>query len=80
MKNIITRALGTKEDVEVDITVRDVYPGDSILLCSDGLSGMVDEKDILQTVLSRKEDLDKATESSSGARTRMAATTTSRSF
>ena len=62
MKNIITRALGTKEDVEVDITVRDVYPGDSILLCSDGLSGMVDEKDILQTVLSRKEDLDKATE------------------
>jgi PPM family protein phosphatase len=62
MKNIITRALGTKEDVEVDISVREVYPGDYILLCSDGLSGMVEEKDILQCVLTRKDDVDKATE------------------
>jgi protein phosphatase len=62
MKNIITRALGTKEDVEVDISVRELYPGDYILLCSDGLSGMVDEKDILQSVLARKEDLEKTTE------------------
>jgi PPM family protein phosphatase len=62
MKNIITRALGTKEDVEVDISVRELYPGDYILLCSDGLSGMIEEKEILQCVLSRKDDLEKATE------------------
>jgi PPM family protein phosphatase len=62
MKNIITRALGTKEDVEVDISLREVYPGDYILLCSDGLSGMLEEKEMLQCVLTRNGDLDKATE------------------
>ncbi len=62
MKNIITRALGTKEDVEVDITLRELYPGDYILLCSDGLSGMLEEKDILECVLEQQGDLNRVTE------------------
>lgn len=42
-KNIITRALGMREDVKVDIHSAAVQEGDVFLLCSDGLSGMVDE-------------------------------------
>lgn len=45
-KNIITRALGMREDVKVDIRSDDVRPGDIYLLCSDGLSGMVTEEEI----------------------------------
>lgn len=36
-RNIITRAVGTAEDIETDVTVLDKKPGDVYLLCSDGL-------------------------------------------
>lgn len=42
-RNIITRALGAEEHVEVDIWVRPIASGDWILLCSDGLWEMVPE-------------------------------------
>jgi len=42
LKNIITRSLGYTEDVEIDIQVRAVRRGDRFLLCSDGLSNLVD--------------------------------------
>lgn len=45
-KNIITRALGMREDVKVDIRSEDVDANDIFLLCSDGLSGMVTEEEI----------------------------------
>jgi PPM family protein phosphatase len=45
-KNIITRALGMREDVKVDIHSDEVRERDVFLLCSDGLSGMVDEAEI----------------------------------
>ncbi len=45
-KNIITRALGMREDVKVDIHSAEVEEGDVFLLCSDGLSGMVDEAEM----------------------------------
>jgi len=41
-RNVITRALGMKDTVQVDISSADVKDGDIFLLCSDGLSGMVD--------------------------------------
>ena len=46
-RNIITRALGMKEAVKVDIRSESVEPGDLFLLCSDGLSGMVSDDQIL---------------------------------
>ena len=46
MKNIIVRALGLAEWVEVDTFEIDVAPGDLYLLCSDGLSDLVPEEDI----------------------------------
>ncbi len=49
-KNIITRALGMREDVKVDIRSEAVAAGDIFLLCSDGLSGMVSEEDIARVL------------------------------
>jgi protein phosphatase len=40
-KNVITRALGMRDTVQVDITSDEIQDGDIFLLCSDGLSGMV---------------------------------------
>ena len=45
-KNLITRALGAEEEVEVDTAVLPVEAGDRILLCSDGLTDMVSEDGI----------------------------------
>lgn len=57
-KNIITRALGMREDVKVDIRSEKVAPGDIFLLCSDGLSGMVTEEEIAKILGSVSDDGD----------------------
>jgi protein phosphatase len=49
-KNIITRALGMKDVVKVDVKSEPVLPGDTFLLCSDGLTGMVPVHQILEVV------------------------------
>lgn len=55
-KNLITRALGADEDVEVDTTRIPVEKGDRILLCSDGLSDMVSESRISQVLSEPSQD------------------------
>jgi PPM family protein phosphatase len=42
-RNVVTRALGTKDAVEADIARLVPKPGDVVLLCSDGLSGMLED-------------------------------------
>ncbi|KPU43974.1 serine/threonine phosphatase stp [Oxobacter pfennigii] len=54
-KNIITRALGTNEDVEVDLETAEISTGDAVLLCTDGLSNMVCDNDI-EEVLKNSSD------------------------
>jgi PPM family protein phosphatase len=46
-RNVITRALGMQDDVSVDIQPDNVREGDVYVLCSDGLSGMVEDEDIV---------------------------------
>ncbi len=46
--NIITRAIGVAPQVEIDIRLYDVEPGDTLLLCSDGLSRYLTESEINQ--------------------------------
>ena len=46
-KNIITRAVGTDDNVDPDVFRFDVVPGDKVLLCSDGLSNLVEDGEIL---------------------------------
>ncbi len=50
-KNIITRALGTKAKVDIDFYSFELEPDDRILLCSDGLHGVVPEAEMLSIVL-----------------------------
>lgn len=45
-RSIITRALGTEDTVEPDVFQTPLKPGDRVLFCSDGLSGMVDQDQI----------------------------------
>ena len=50
-KNVITRALGMQDNVEVDLISDEAKLNDLYLLCSDGLSGMVSDEDICSAVL-----------------------------
>ena len=56
--NIILQALGTSDTVQVDLTYAELRKGDILLLCSDGLSGMVRFEDIRETLRSGAEPLD----------------------
>lgn len=49
-KNIIVRALGMKESVQVDVSTEKLRVGDLYLLCSDGLSGMITDADMNQII------------------------------
>jgi len=49
-RSVITRALGTDPDVEVDTLTLEAGPGDLVLLCSDGLSAMVRDEEIVRVL------------------------------
>ncbi|WP_437903495.1 Stp1/IreP family PP2C-type Ser/Thr phosphatase [Sorangium sp. So ce327] len=54
-RNVITRALGMHDSVSVDLLSDEPQPGDVYLLCSDGLSGMLSDDQILHIVSSTEE-------------------------
>ncbi len=59
-KNIITRAIGVLADVTVDFFETTVAAGDTILLCSDGLTNMVDDEQIKRIILGQRDIVEKA--------------------
>ena len=46
-KNLITRALGSEERIRADLYEKELQPGDFLLLCSDGLSNIVTDQELL---------------------------------
>ena len=58
-KNIITRAIGGESKVEAEMFSVELKPKDKILMCSDGLSNMVDDTEILE-IINREPDIEKA--------------------
>ena len=58
MRNYITRAVGTEENVEIDITIHERKQGDRWLVCSDGLYGMVKKSELC--ALAAEEDPEQA--------------------
>jgi protein phosphatase len=59
-RSVITRALGTDPDVDIDTFAIDAQPGDIYLICSDGLSSMVDSRDIEEILRRHRTDLEGA--------------------
>ena len=51
---MIYRSLGYQEDVEVDVMTVDIRPKDVFLLCSDGLSGHVEDREMYEHVMSHR--------------------------
>lgn len=56
-RNLITRALGIEEEVQVDVAEHKIKKDDIFLLCSDGLSDMVEEKNIFSTLVKARNDI-----------------------
>lgn len=59
-KNIITRAVGVKNHVEPDVYTEELQKGDCVLLCSDGLTNMVDDE-TMRSIVAETEDVAEAT-------------------
>ncbi|MBN2340441.1 MAG: Stp1/IreP family PP2C-type Ser/Thr phosphatase [Deltaproteobacteria bacterium] len=58
--NVITRALGMQDKVLVDVQTIQIETGDILLLCSDGLNGMLKDREILQIVETNRATLRQA--------------------
>jgi len=54
LRHVLTMAVGIKEDLRIFTTFVELAPGDQILLCSDGLHGVLSEKILLETLDSEK--------------------------
>ncbi|HEY6098068.1 MAG TPA: Stp1/IreP family PP2C-type Ser/Thr phosphatase [Anaeromyxobacter sp.] len=61
-KNVIVRALGMKDSVEVDLLREELEDGDIVLLCSDGLSGMVPDPKMAEVLRANAGDLRRASQ------------------
>lgn len=57
-RNLITRALGISEEVDVDIGEQNTEIGDIYLLCSDGLTDLVSDKEITDAIMKNRDDLE----------------------
>lgn len=60
-KNIITRAVGIDQSVQADFFEVEIYPDDIIMLCSDGLSNMIEDED-MEYIVKHSESLQDAGE------------------
>ena len=58
-KNIITRAVGAFDELEIDFFEEYIHPGDVILMCTDGLSNMVDDISIRQIIETGRDVVEK---------------------
>lgn len=59
-KNIITRAIGAVAEVDIDFFEVDVEQGDCILMCSDGLTNMIEDEDIRAIIMSQRDVAEQA--------------------
>jgi protein phosphatase len=46
LRNVITKAVGARDTIDLDVVEHDLQPGDVVMLCSDGLHGMVHDEQI----------------------------------
>ena len=70
-RSVITRAVGTEPDVDVDTFTVEPEEGDLFLICSDGLTDMVDDATIIDAIKRHRGDLDEAAKALVGAANRV---------
>jgi protein phosphatase len=63
LRNVVTRALGGKPDLQVDMQQHKAKAGDILLLCSDGLTTMIADDEISRLMRESGGDVDKAAQS-----------------
>lgn len=61
-KNLITRAIGVQETIEIDFFQVELKEGDIILMCSDGLTNMLEDEDIRMILAGQRDIVEKAEE------------------
>lgn len=61
-KNIITRAIGADEEVVPDFFTVKLQPGETVLMCSDGLTNMLDDEEIRMILSGQRDIVEKAEE------------------
>ena len=59
LKNVLSKAVGSKEDIDFPILEQKLEPGDVLLLCSDGLHGMISESELHRTLMNYNTDLER---------------------
>jgi protein phosphatase len=60
LRNVITKAVGAKDSIEIDVVEHPLAPGDVIMLCSDGLHAMMNDEAILAVVTPFPDTLEQA--------------------
>jgi len=60
LRNVITKAVGARDSIELDVIEHALQPGDTALLCSDGLHGMIGDEALTRLVSPMPESLEKA--------------------
>jgi protein phosphatase len=50
LRNVITKAIGAKDAIDIDVVEQQLEPGDVVLLCSDGLHSMINDEQILKAL------------------------------
>jgi protein phosphatase len=55
---VITKAVGAREAIDLDVLEHDLQPGDLVMLCSDGLHGMVGDPEIARILLASSGSLE----------------------
>lgn len=61
-KNIITRAIGATDKVEIDFFKVELVPGEIVLMCSDGLTNMLEDEEIRMILNGQRDVVEKAEE------------------
>jgi protein phosphatase len=60
LRNVITKAVGARDAIDLDVVEHDLQPGDLVMLCSDGLHGMVSDQEIGRILLASPGSLEDA--------------------
>jgi len=60
LRNVITKAVGARDSIDLDVIEHRLEPGDVVLLCSDGLHGMLNDHELSKLLLPPTESLEEA--------------------